>query len=89
MKFDTASLIKKMTFNIDFCPCCGYTPKLEIAIRKDENRYPRDHWFAKIECHMCGINTGWDCVSEQEADSPDSDRVESLMKIWNSRNKGQ
>ena len=70
------------------CPFCGNVPSLDVMIRKDNDRYPRDHWHAGIKCFSCNSNQGWSIVSEQEEKEPDQKLIDKVVKQWNNRSYG-
>ena len=69
------------------CQHCGNTATVEFKQRYDNHRYPREFWYARIECSMCDVMTDWRCVSEINASfyDIDSDAVDALCAAWNTR----
>ena len=69
------------------CPFCGSYAELEFSYHEDDNRYPRDFWFAKIECINCDATQGYKYISKQEAEKEDINKncVLTTIKEWNKR----
>ena len=77
------------------CAHCGSQVEIRLEIRDDEDKYPRPHWHALIECN-CGIRLGWDVVSKQLPDNYDykdqtpieQDKLNNFCSVWNTRTLG-
>jgi len=69
------------------CPFCRGIAELELDCHEDDHRYPRDFWFAKIECSDCEATQGYKCVSKQEAKKEEINKnsVLKVIKEWNER----
>ena len=80
-------ILKNQIESLHINPCaCGSNAELTFHQHEDGHRYPKDFWYAKVECASCDLTQGWSAVSAQEAEWEEMS-IKTIKKVINNWNK--